>query len=179
MPEDFLPDGLNAVLKDLTSIDNMINILEIYMNQLGFYVSDAKQAEKKALNFLIIFAVLFNRHKLAMVLWKRTEDPVAIALICSLISKNLLKYCQENYVKSQIEKNQKAFAQAAIGVLDTSFQENDPRSYSMLNYKHADWNDCNVLELAYNAKNLDFIAHPCCQKILTKRLFGFIQVQYF
>lgn len=154
----------------------MINILEIYMNQLGFYVSDAKQAEKKALNFLIIYAVLFNRHKLAKVLWKRTEDPVAVALMCSLIYKNLVRYCQENYVRSQIEKNQKDFAQAAIGVLDMSFQENDPRSYAMLSYKYPDWNDCNVLELAYNAKNLDFIAHPCCQRILTKRLFGSIQV---
>ena len=104
LPENFLPDGLNEVLYQLTSIDGMINILEIYMNQLGFYVTDAKQAEKKALNFLIIFAILFNRQKLAKVLWKRTEDPLAIALICSLIYKNLGVYCQESYLKSQIEK---------------------------------------------------------------------------
>lgn len=164
------------MLRELTSRDNMINILEIYMNQLGLYVIDAKHAEKKALNFLIIFAVLFNRHKLAKILWKRTEDPIAVALICSLIYKNLLRFCQENYLKSQIEKNLKDFANAAIGVLDTSFQENDPRSYSVLTQKYPDWNDCNLLELAYNAKNLDFIAHPCCQKILTKRLFGSIQI---
>ncbi|CAF0859038.1 unnamed protein product [Brachionus calyciflorus] len=177
LPENFLPDGLNEVLKELTSIDNMVNILEIYMNQLGFYVIDAKQAEKKALNFLIIFSVLFNRHKLAKILWKRTEDPLAIALVCSLIYKNLLPYCQESYLRSQIEKYQKDFADSAIGVLDASFKQNDPRSYSVLTYKHPDWNDCTVLELAYNAKNLDFIAHPACQKILTKRLFGSIQVR--
>ncbi len=76
LPENFLPDGLNYVLKKLTSIDNVVNILEIYMNQLGFYVNDAKHAEKKALNFLIIYAVLMNRHKLAKILWKRTEDPI-------------------------------------------------------------------------------------------------------
>jgi hypothetical protein len=71
LPDDFLPDGLNEVLKILTNIDTMINILEIYMNQLGFYVQDSQQAEKKALNFLIIYAVIFNRHKLAKMLWKR------------------------------------------------------------------------------------------------------------
>ena len=136
LPDDFLPDGLNGVLKELTSIDSMINILEIYMNQLGFYVTDNKQAEKKALNFLIIFAVVFNRHKLAKVLWKRTEDPLAIALVCSLIYKNLLPYCQESYLKSQIETYQRDFAKAAIGVLDASFKYNDPRSYSILTYKH-------------------------------------------
>lgn len=147
------------------------------MNQLGFYVTDAKQAEKKALNFLIIFAVLHNRHKLAKILWKRTEDPLAIALVCSLIYKHLVIFCRESYLKSQIEKYQKDFADSAIGVLDASFQDNDPRSYTVLTHKHPDWNDCTVLELAYNAKNLDFIAHPCCQKILTKRLFGSIQVR--
>jgi hypothetical protein len=62
-------------------------------------------------------------------------------------------------------------------VLDSSFQDNDPRSYSVLTLKQPDWNDCTLLELAYNAKNLDFIAHPCCQKILTKRLFGDIQIR--
>ena len=74
IPENFLPDGLNDVLKELTNIDNMVNILEIYMNQLGFYVTDATQAEKKALNFLIIFGLIFNRPKLVKILWKRIES---------------------------------------------------------------------------------------------------------
>jgi hypothetical protein len=46
--------------------------------------------KKKALNFLILFAVLFNRHKLAKILWKRSEDPLPLALVCSLIYKNML-----------------------------------------------------------------------------------------
>jgi hypothetical protein len=47
----------------------------------------------------------------------------------------------------------------------------------VLSYKNPEWNNCTVLELAYNAKNLDFMAHPCCQRVLTKRLFGSIQVR--
>lgn len=182
LPENFLPDGLNEVLRRLTNIDGLLNMLEIYVNQLGlgFYVPDgcdAKRAEKKALNFLIIYAILFNRQKLAKLLWKRTDDPLALALICSLMYKNMQAFCQESYLKSQIESYQNEFAKAAIGVLDSSFKSNDPRSYSILDMKHSEWNNCTVLELAYNAKNLDFIAHPCCQKILTKRLFGEIQIR--
>ncbi len=128
-------------------MDNLINILEIYMNQLRFYTTDGNQAEKKALNFLILFAVLFNRHKLAKILWKRSEDPLPLALVCSLIYKNMLSYCQENYLKSQIEKYQNDFANAAIGVLEASFQDNDPRSYSVLSEKYSDWNNLTVLEL--------------------------------
>jgi hypothetical protein len=120
---------------------------------------------------------MFNRQKLAKLLWKRTDDPLGTALLCALMYKNLIVYCQESYLKSQVEKVQKDFAKAAIGVLDSSFKSNDPRSYSILTVKHAEWNNCTVLELAYNAKNLDFIAHPCCQKMLTKRLFGSIQIR--
>ena len=157
----------------------MISILEIYMNQVGFYVKDARHAEKKALNFLIIFAILMNRHKLAKMLWKRTEDPVPVALACAMMYKNLLPYCQENYIRAQIEKNQTDFAECAVGLLDASFKENDPRSYTVLQEKYSDWNNCTALELAYNSKNRNFIAHPCCQKMLTKRLFGHIQIREF
>lgn len=177
LPENFLPDGLNSVLKHLTSVDNMVNILEIYMNQLGFYVTDSMQAEKKALNFLIIYAVIFNRPKLAKILWKRSDNPLALALLCSLIYKNMLKYVKENYLKINMEKTQKEFADAAISVLGTSFDDNDPRAISILKYKHPEWNDLTLLELAYNSENKDFIAHPACQKILKKRLFGSIQIR--
>ena len=175
--DNFLPCGLNEVLKELTKIDQLINILEIYLNQLGFYVTDNRDAERKALHFLIIYAVLFNRHKLAKILWKRTEDPLPVAIICSMIYKNLLPYVQENYLKAQIEKQQTDFANAAFGVLNESFQNNDPRAYTFLSEKLADWNDMTVLELAYNATNRDLIAHPACQKFLTKRLFGSIQIR--
>ena len=57
------------------------------MNQIGLYVTDARQAEKKALNFLTIYAVLMNRHKLAKILWKRSEDPIPVGI---WIIQNLL-----------------------------------------------------------------------------------------
>jgi hypothetical protein len=34
-----------------------------------------------------------------------------------------------------------------------------------------------VIELAYNSDNKDFIAHPCCQKWLTKKLYGGLDVR--
>ena len=98
-------------------------------------------------------------------------------MIINIFYKNVLPYCHESYLKTDIEKNQNDFALAAIGVLDRSFQNNDPRSYSVLSYKNPEWNNCTVLELAYNAKNMDFMAHPTCPRVLTKRLFGSIQVR--
>ena len=52
------------------------------------------KAEKKALNFLIIYAVIFNRQKLAKILWKRSEDPIVVIIkLIYLYYKKLLIYC--------------------------------------------------------------------------------------
>jgi hypothetical protein len=62
------------------------------MNQLGFYVTDANQAEKEALNFLIIFGLFFNRPKLVKTLWKRIDYTVTVALIIKFFKKNILLF---------------------------------------------------------------------------------------
>ena len=60
----------------------------------------------------------------------------------------MLPFCQEKYIRSEIEKNQADFEECAVGVLDALYKENDPRSYSVLENKCSDWNDSTVLELA-------------------------------
>ena len=71
IPEDFFPNGLNKLLKKLTSIAKMLSTMS---------VSDPQQAEKNALNFLIIHAVLMNRHKLAKIFWKRSDDSIPVRM---------------------------------------------------------------------------------------------------
>jgi hypothetical protein len=42
-------------------------------------------------------------------------------------------------------------------------------------------NNLTAIELAYNSNNKDFIAHPCCQKWITKKFYGgldFRQLNY-
>jgi hypothetical protein len=89
----------------------------------------------------------------------------------------MLPFCEEKYIRSEIEKNQADFEECAVGVLDAGYKENDPRSYSVLENKYSDWNDSTVFELAYKSKSKNFISHPCCQEILTRRLFGHIRVR--
>jgi hypothetical protein len=43
-------------------------------------ISHRREGEKNALNFLVIHTVLMNQHKLAQILWKRSEDPILVRM---------------------------------------------------------------------------------------------------
>lgn len=56
---------------------------------------------------MIIYAVLMNRHQLAKLLWKRSSEPIPLALICCMMFKKLAPYCHESYQRLLIEKQAK------------------------------------------------------------------------
>lgn len=58
-----------------------------------------------------------------------------------------------------------------------SFSQSDNRVYDVLNRKNADLNNLTVIELAYNSDNKEFLAHPCCQKWITKKFYGSIEIR--
>ena len=65
----------------------------------------------------------------------------------------------------------------ALGTLDISFRDSSAQAYSMLSRPLPDFNNKTAIEIAHDSGYLHFIAHPCCQKWLTKKLFGSIQVK--
>ncbi|CAF0787906.1 unnamed protein product [Didymodactylos carnosus] len=181
MPAQFVEHGLNTIVKRLTGISHFFSKHEMDCNAMGIYFGDKSdrgvtkqrmRAEKKALRHLIIFAVLMNRHQLAKLLWKRSSEPIPLALICCMMFKKLAPYCHESYQRLLIEKQAKEFSDCAVGVLDKSFNEDDTRTFEMLDEKHPDWNHMATVELAYNAENKEFMAHAACQKWLTRQFYG-------
>ncbi|CAF0794665.1 unnamed protein product [Didymodactylos carnosus] len=181
MPDHFVEQGLNTIVKRLTDISHFFSKHEMDCNAMGIYFGDKSdrgvtkqrmRAEKKALRHLIIFSVLMNRHQLAKLLWKRSSEPIPMALICCMMFKKLAPYCHESYQRLLIEKQAKEFSDCAVGVLDKSFNEDDQRTFEMLDEKHPDWNHMATVELAYNAENKEFMAHAACQKWLTRQFYG-------
>jgi hypothetical protein len=106
---------INPLMKKLTDIDEFFQVLEMSLNALKLYIEHGEFisgnrefiAERKALAYLIVFAVLLKRHKLAKILWKRTDQPICVALLCSMIYKRASVYCHESYVKSELEEYSK------------------------------------------------------------------------
>ena len=74
IPESFVVKDLNYVMEKLVQIPNF----SIGMNRNNN--TSTRQAEKNALNFLTVYAVLNNRHKLAKMLWKRSKDPIPVRI---------------------------------------------------------------------------------------------------
>ena len=134
MPKNFVEHGLNIIVKRLTGISHFFSKHEMDCNAMGIYFGDKTdkgvqrqriRAEKKvsftnsllslhepssspqALRHLIIYAVLMNRHQLAKVLWKRSSEPIPLALICCMMFKKLAPYCHESYQRLLIEKQAK------------------------------------------------------------------------
>ena len=135
MPKNFVEHGLNIIVKRLTGISHFFSKHEMDCNAMGIYFGDKTdkgvqrqriRAEKKvrflfkrltkrkvffsflkALRHLIIYAVLMNRHQLAKILWKRSSEPIPLALICCMMFKKLAPYCHESYQRLLIEKQAK------------------------------------------------------------------------
>lgn len=69
------------------------------------------------------------------------------------------------------------FGDKALGVLDIGYMDSSEQTYSMLSAPLKDFNNKTSIEIAHDAGYIGFIAHPCCQKWLTRKLFGAIQVK--
>ncbi|KAK3100144.1 hypothetical protein FSP39_015318 [Pinctada imbricata] len=177
LDQNFIVTDLNRLLYKLAGIQDLVQPYELSMNSVGLYVLDPIVAERKAMNCLIIWAVLMNRCKLAKALWNRCEEPIAVALLCSNMYRELSKVQMELYLRTELEENAQDFGKIALGVLEIGYRDSSAQAYTMLGSKLPDFNNKTVIQIAHDANYLSFIAHPCCQKWITRKLFGPIRVK--
>jgi len=65
----------------------------------------------------------------------------------------------------------------ALGALAICWRDSSYRAYNMLGKRLPDFNNKSVIEIAHDAGYIHFLAHPCCQKWLTKQFFGNLEVK--
>ncbi|XP_052281701.1 transient receptor potential cation channel subfamily M member 2-like isoform X5 [Dreissena polymorpha] len=177
MGDLFLKDNLNRLIYKLSWVRNFVDPYELSMNAKEMSSSDGAVAERKAINCLVLWAVLMGRHKLAQTLWNRCDEPIGVALICSRIYKELSKYNMEQYQKTELEDKAKEFGEMALGALAICWRDNSSQAYHMLGRRLPDFNNKTVIEIAHDAGYIHFLAHPCCQKWLTKKFLGNLQIK--
>ena len=61
----------------------------------------------QAINCLLLWAVLMNRHKLAKTLWNWCDEPIVIGLVCSRMYREMSRYHMEQYQKQELEEHSK------------------------------------------------------------------------
>ncbi|KAK7097580.1 hypothetical protein V1264_004533 [Littorina saxatilis] len=170
---------LNRLLYKCTGLQNLVNPYELSMNSLGSYVTDKDVAERRATNTLVLWAALTNRYKLAKLLWKQTEDPMAIALIVSMILHSLATdWCKKDLdMRQRVKETAAEFGKMAVSLLSLSYKDASVYTFAALSKRLEDFNNRTIVELAKLGGNKYFIAHPCCQKWLTQRWFGKIHLR--
>ncbi|XP_048781107.2 transient receptor potential cation channel subfamily M member-like 2 isoform X2 [Ostrea edulis] len=164
---------LNYLLYKLTSLECLVSSYDLSMNSVGQYVCDKTTAERKALNALIYWSVLTYNPAVTKVLWKRSDQPLVMALMISMIWHNLaVRWCRDLDTKRQLKDSAIEFGKQAVKLLDLSYKDSCLTAIASLDEKLAEFNNKTTIKLAHIARNKFFIAHKSCQKWLIQRWHG-------
>ena len=64
------------------------------------------------------------------------------------------------------------FQKLALDILDHCYKENDDLANQLLTYELKTFSNQTCISLAHGANMRDFIAHPCCQNLITDMWMG-------
>ncbi|UYV68963.1 TRPM [Cordylochernes scorpioides] len=175
--KNFLESDLNWLIEVVTGVPHFVDSQSLSLNTLGLYPVDASAAERRALATLALWAVLTHKPKLAMILWKHSDQPIQLALILSMVYDRLCAYVADMGLRHELTELSIQFAKMAAGVLDASHQEATCRAYDVLSESSPDWGHKTAVDIAASARNRTFLAHPCCQKWLTNMFYGNVRMR--
>nr|XP_022342149.1 transient receptor potential cation channel subfamily M member 1-like isoform X1 [Crassostrea virginica] len=164
---------LNHLLYKLTGLENLVSSYDLSMNFAGDFVCDKATAETKALNTLIYWSAVTFNPEITKVLWRRSEQPMVMALVISMIWHNLaINWCRDLDTKRQLKDSATEFGKQAVRLLDLSYKDSCLTAIASLDEKHPEFSNKTTIKLAHIARNKYFIAHKSCQKWLVRRWQG-------
>ncbi|XP_022254350.1 transient receptor potential cation channel subfamily M member 2-like [Limulus polyphemus] len=175
--QNFLEGDLNKLIQATTGFSKFVSSQRLSLNAAGMYVGSPATAERKALTLMTMWAIFANRTVLAEVLWRNSDQPIHLALVISNICSKLTNYISESTYKLKIMRTKRKFSEMATRILNISYKDASCRSFDVLSQESPDWSYKTAVELAAEGKNHTFLAHPCCQKWLTRLFYGNIHIK--
>ncbi|CAF1405683.1 unnamed protein product, partial [Rotaria sp. Silwood1] len=134
-------------------------------------------------NELLIFAVLTKRHEMALFFWAHGEEALAKALIACRLNKSLAREAQDDELDTEVAdeflSNAEDFQQRALALLDQCYQEDDVNATQILTCELENWSNWTCLDLSVTAYLRDFVAHKCCQQLLSDLWIGGMNVRKY
>ncbi|CAF4256297.1 unnamed protein product [Rotaria socialis] len=134
-------------------------------------------------NELLVFAVLTQRHEMALFFWAHGEEALAKALIACRLNKGLAREAQDDEldtdVADEFTSNAEDFQQRALALLDQCYQEDDINATQILTCELENWSNWTCLDLSVTAYLRDFVAHKCCQQLLADLWIGGMNVRKY
>uniref|UniRef100_A0A8C6NBL5 Transient receptor potential cation channel subfamily M member 2 n=1 Tax=Melopsittacus undulatus TaxID=13146 RepID=A0A8C6NBL5_MELUD len=121
---------------------------------------------------LLIWAVVQNHKELAEIIWAQSQDCMAAALACSKILKELAKEEEDTDTTEDMMALAEEFEWKAIGVFTDCYRKDEERAQKLLTRVSEAWGKTTCLQLALEAKNMNFVSHGGVQAFLTKVWWG-------
>ena len=175
--DEFIYLELNWLTESCTGVSQFFEQQELELYVTGQLPYSEKEAERKALEMIVLWAVFDFRKTLVRTLWRHSDRPIHLALIIGMAYDKLQFYCTEEVLKEDLKSEIKIFIGFAFKVLDKCFKESTLRSESVLNECSQHWEYRTAVDLAAFARFRHFFSHPSVQKFLTNRFYGNIVVK--
>uniref|UniRef100_A0A1I7UCV7 LSDAT_euk domain-containing protein n=1 Tax=Caenorhabditis tropicalis TaxID=1561998 RepID=A0A1I7UCV7_9PELO len=120
---------------------------------------------------LMLWAVLTKRQKMAKLMWTHGEEGMAKALVASRLYVSLAKTASlatgEIGMSQDFTEFSEEFSQLAVEVLEYCTKHSRDQTLRLLTCELTNWGDETCLSLAANNGHRKFLAHPCCQMLLS------------
>ncbi|EYB91092.1 hypothetical protein Y032_0210g2124 [Ancylostoma ceylanicum] len=130
---------------------------------------------------LLIWAVLTKRQSMAMLMWKHGEEAMAKALVACRLYESLANDASQNYLELEIceelRKNSEEFRVLSIEALQYCTEQDKDITLQLLTYELTNWGNETCLSLAALNNNRQFLAHPCCQLLLSDLWQGGLHIR--
>ncbi|XP_014671784.1 PREDICTED: transient receptor potential cation channel trpm-like [Priapulus caudatus] len=130
---------------------------------------------------LFIWAVLTKRQKMALFLWRQGEEAMAKALVACKLYKALAHEAAQDDLEvdvcEELREYAREFSRLALDLLDQCYKQDDDFTQQLLTYELLNWSNQTCLSLAYTANHREFVAHTCCQLLLTEMWMGGLRMR--
>ncbi|PIC34271.1 hypothetical protein B9Z55_013977 [Caenorhabditis nigoni] len=120
---------------------------------------------------LMIWAVLTKRQKMAKLMWTHGEEGMAKSLVASRLYMSLARTASlatgEIGMSQDFTEFSDEFSDLAVEVLEYCTKHSRDQTLRLLTCELNNWGDETCLSLAANNGHRKFLAHPCCQMLLS------------
>ncbi|KAF7260032.1 hypothetical protein EG68_02737 [Paragonimus skrjabini miyazakii] len=127
---------------------------------------------------IMIMCMLLGKLTMTQVFWSHEKEPIAAALIGSILFGELASKSDDVTCKEEYEEAARTFEEKAEEVLDECYQEDRLRTQLLLCRKLDFYGSSSVIRLAARGRCIRFMAHPCCQDLLSGVWMGGLSPKY-
>ena len=120
---------------------------------------------------LFIWSILTNKAELIDFCWERCGQPILMAIVAAAIYSKLAYFYKTQGKRIEvIQKRKTVFQDRANKLLETAYESDQSKAFSLLEKRNKRWGNRNIMQLGYIGHLRTFIASEIINCILLKLL---------